>query len=182
MSDEDNATDLPSLQMIAGAMDFTLDEINDNRSRRLSARQRERLKAVQQRTLLIGVGAFLLLAFAATLMIYIGQRNQVVIFSLIGVLVTVFNAIILGFLARSYLRVSADLRAAEPIEIYEGNLERVLRPNGQVNNYVLRVYNRDFPVTKDVFKQFRHKKVYAMYATLHANVLMSAECLSDPNN
>jgi hypothetical protein len=182
MSQPQDTTDLPSLAMIAEAMDFTMTEIDLNRGRELSERQRAKLQRIQRRTLLVGAGVFFMLAFVAALMIYIGQRNQQIVFSLIGVLATVLNAIILGLLARGYLRLSADLREKQPIEIYEGHLERVLRPNGQVNNYVLRVYNRDFPVTKEVFKQFRHGKVYSLYATLHANVLISAECLSDPNN
>lgn len=162
-------------------LDFTMDDLRCNRGRQLTARQQQRLRRLQQRALLIGAGVFVLLAFTASLLIYLGQRGEQPLLSLLGVIATVLNAIAIGFSARSYYRLAADLRAHEPVEIYEGMMERVIRPYGRVNNYVLRIANREFSVTKEVFKQFRHHQPYGVYATLHSGILMSAECYSDPD-
>lgn len=173
--------DMPPLSALMSALNFSAEDIALNRRRELSAVQRDRLHGLQRRTLLITGAVFLLLAFVAAVAIYMGQRNQQIGFSLIGVGLTVVNAILVGFAARSILRIAADLREASPIEIYEGILKRVLRPTGQVNNYVLRLAGKEFSVDKETFRLFRHELAYAIYATQHANVLMSAECLTDPH-
>lgn len=174
-------TDIPPLSALMEALDFTMDDLRCNRGRQMTERQRQRLKRLQRRALLIGAAVFLLLAFAASLLIYLGQRGEQPLLSALGVLATVLNAIAIGFSARSYFRLAADLREEYPVAIYEGRLERVIRPYGRVNNYVLRIADKDFSVTKDVFKQFRHEKAYGVYATAHSGILMSAECYSDPN-
>ncbi len=175
-------TDLPPISALMAALDFDMDDLRRNRGRQLTERQRQRLQRLQRRALLIGAGVFLLLAFAASLLIYLGQRNEQPLLSLLGVFATVLNAIAVGFSARSYYRLAADLRASEPLEIYEGILERVIRPYGRVNNYVLRLAGQEFSVTKDAFKQFRHQLAYAIYATQHSNIIMSCECYSDPTS
>lgn len=170
-------TDLPPLSTLMEALRFDAAALALNRRQLLSDDQRSRLQKVQQRTLLIAGGIFILLAFVAALTIYMGQRNQQIFLSAVGVGVTMLNAVMIGFTARSYLRLAADLREQQPVIIHEGLLKRVLRPNGQVNNYVLQLGTREFSVDKDTFRQFRHEQLYAFYATQHANVLLSAEAL-----
>lgn len=173
-------TDVPPLRALMDAMNFTEHDLNENRRRRITPAQAKRLQNIQWRTVGIGTGVFVLLTFVASLCIYLGQRNSEIVFGLVGVGITVLNAIVIGFLARSVLRLSADLRSPEPLEIHEGILERIVRPNGTIHNYVLKVIGQEFSVTKDTFRQFRHQEVYSLYATTHARVLMSAECLSTP--
>lgn len=170
--------DIPPLSALMEALDFDMNDLQHNRGRQLTVRQRQRIERLKRRALLVGAGVFLLLALAASLLIYLGQRSEQPLLSLLGVLATVLNAIAIGFSARSYYRLEADLRESEPLEIYEGILERVVRPYGQVNNYVLRLANHEFSVTKDAFKLFRHKLIYAIYATKHSNLIMSTECYS----
>jgi hypothetical protein len=172
MSAQDHITTPENLMK---ALDFTIDDIRANRRRQLSERQRRRLRRLQGRAVLIGGAVFLLLAFTASLLIYLGQRGQQPLLSALGVLTTVLNAITIGFSARSFYRLEADLRAAEPLEIYEGIVERVIRPYGRVNNYVLRLADQEFSVTREVFNQFRHREGYAIYATQHSNLIMSSE-------
>ncbi len=171
--------DIPPLSALMEVLDFNLNDLQHNRGRQLTDRQRRRIDRLKRRALLIGAGVFLLLAFAASLLIYLGQRGQQPLLSLLGVFATVLNAIAIGFSARSYSRLEADLRASEPLEIYEGMLNRVVRPYGRVNNYVLQLAGQEFSVTKDIFKQFRHRLAYAIYATKHSNLIMSAECYSE---
>ncbi len=164
-----------ALAALMTAMTFSPDDLEANRQRRLSAAQRQRLRGLQQRTLMIGAAIFLLMAFVASVCIYLGQTNQQILWSLLGVLITVLNAIACGFIARSYLRLAADMREDGAVAVYSGQLERVLRHDNRIVSYVLRVGGHRFTVSKEVFKAFEHEKPYAMYTTAHADVLLSAE-------
>jgi hypothetical protein len=167
-----------ALAALMAEMNFTSDDLDANRQRRLSMAQRQRLRRLQRRTLAVGAAVFVLMAFVAAVCIYLGQTSQQALWSLLGVLTTVLNAIVCGFIARSYLRLAADMRADGAVSAYSGVMERVLRHNNRAVSYVLRLGGHRFVVTKEVFRVFEHEKPYVVYATVHADVLLSAEPLA----
>lgn len=158
-------------------MKFTMIDLQANREGNLSDQQADQLLAKRRRNTLIGAGLFILFVFLATLLIFLGQINENVILSGVGGLLTVLNAVMLGMVGRSYLRVNADLRDGS-VEMLEGELERVVRPGRQRDNYLFRIDGVSFYVTKDIFVQFRHEASYRFYRTRYSGVLLSAEPLN----
>ncbi len=167
-------TQVPTLY---DALAFSKDDLAHNRAAALSPAQRNRLKAQATRTLWVGGVLFLALAFAATLCFFGAQQNHSPILFLIGVFLTMCNALLLGYSARQWLRLTADLRDEAPVQCVEGSVERVVRPYGRVSNYVLRVGERAFSVEKETFKAFTHQARYRLYYTAHTSALLAAERL-----
>ena len=156
------------------ALGFTTDDINANRQGNLSEPQTARLKKLRRRNLIIGGITFFVIILIATTLIYIGQRNENLILSGVGGLLTVLNAVITGILGRSYMRTSSDLRDGG-VEILEGKLERVVKRGKQGDNYMVRIDQAEIYVTKDIFLQLKHEKPYRLYRTRLSGVLLSAE-------
>lgn len=157
-------------------MNFTADDLAANRQGNLSHLQVERLKHIRQRTMIIGVAVFFIIVIVATTLLFFGQQNQSAILSASGGLLTVLNAVMIGMIARSYLRTSADLRDGS-VDVLEGELERVVRPGRQQDNYVLRIDGVSLYVTKDIFIQFRHETPYRIYRSRWSGAILSAEPL-----
>jgi hypothetical protein len=153
---------------------FNADDLSANRAGRLGPTQRARIQHMQRQTLWFGAGGFSVLALLATSLIFSGQQNAAAPLSAAGVLMTLINAILVGTLGRQWMRLSRDLRA-ERVETLHGELERVVRPGRQLNNYVLRIAARDFPVKKGVFRLFEHEAPYAFYVAPASGVLLAAE-------
>lgn len=162
------------------AMRFDEADLAANRAGKLSAAQQNRLRQMQQRTLLIGGVLFFFFTLIATTLLFAGANNAAPILSLIGALVVVCNAISIGMFGRQWMRLAADLRRGTVVAV-QGPLERVIRPMGRTANYVLRIEKIHFPVSKDVFKNFRHEQGYILYSAPYAHVLLSAEPLNPQN-
>lgn len=156
------------------ALDFTTDDINANRQGNLSKPQTARLKKLRQRNIIIGVIAFFVIVLIATTLIYVGQRNENLILSGVGGLLTVLNAVMMGILGRSYMRTTADLRDGG-VETLEGKLERIVKRGKQGDNYMVRIDQTEIYVTKEIFLQLKHEKPYRLYRTRLSGVLLSAE-------
>lgn len=170
------ASTIPPLTVFMDVMGFTVVDLEANRQGNLSSAQADNLKQTRQRNTLIGAGLFFVIVIVATIMIFVGQQNQSIILSAIGGLLTVINAIMMGMIGRSYMRTSADLRDGN-IDMLEGELERIVRPSRQQDNYLLRLNNVSLYVTKEIFIQFRHETPYRIYRTRFSSVLLSAEPL-----
>src|SRR5688572_16429231 len=97
---------------------FTAEDVAANQEGSFSEAQEARLRQQQARLLWIGAAAFFGAVFLATLFLFIGQRNQTLVLTIIGVLLTMVNAIWVGSVARQWLRLSADLRENR-VEILE---------------------------------------------------------------
>jgi hypothetical protein len=156
------------------ALDFTTDDINANRQGNLSKPQTARIKKLRQRNIIIGVIAFFVIVLIATTLIYVGQRNENLILSGVGGLLTVLNAVMMGILGRSYMRTTADLRDGG-VEMLEGKLERIVKRGKQGDNYMVRIDQAEIYVTKEIFLQLKHEKPYRLYRTRLSGVLLSAE-------
>ncbi len=165
---------VPDAAVLMPLFQFSAADLEANRAGKLSAAQQTRLQNRQRRSFTMGSLGFVGFAFVATLLIFLGQQNQSVILSFVGVMLTVCNAIFVGMVARYWLRLNADLRAGS-VEIISGKLERILQPNRQGNNYVLRVAGKQFSVNKEQFKAFRHDTRYRLYQAAHSGMLFSAE-------
>lgn len=155
-------------------LQFTEDDLVANRQGQLGKTQRDRLKGLQVRALIIGIIGFFAFALIATIFLFFGSENSLFIMTLIGIFITICNAIFVGMFARQYMRLRADLNSGE-IDILEGQLERVVIPNGRMSNFLLRIEGEEFYVKKDLFKLFRHDVHYRFYRTVHSHVLLSAE-------
>lgn len=165
---------MPTFDDLMQALDFSEDELAVNRAGHLSDEQLYRMNVRRRRLLAMLVLGFIAFAFLATVFIFFGQRDQAVILSFSGVIITVLNAVYVGFIGRYLVRLSGDI-ASDRVASLTGPVERVIRPNGQVNNYILRIENMDFSVKKEIFAAVRHQGHYHFYCTPFTRTLLSAE-------
>jgi len=165
---------IPSAETLMQPLAFTADDLVANRQGQLGANQRQRLQKLQNRALLIGVAGFFGFALTATILLFFGSENALIVMSFLGVFVTILNAIFVGMFARQYMRLRADLTSGE-IDIITGELQRVVKANGRMNNFLLRINDDEFYVKKELFKLFRHEVNYNVYQAQHSRVLLAAE-------
>ena len=170
------ATTIPPITALMDVMNFTSDDLEANQQGNLSSVQANKIRQTRQRNVSIGGGVFVVIVLIATILIFLGQQNESIILSAIGMLLTVINAIMVGMVGQSYLRTSADLRDGN-VEVLEGELERIVRPGRQQDSYLLRIDGVSLYVSKDIFIQFRHETSYRIYRTRLSGVLLSAEPL-----
>ncbi|MGJ3240650.1 MAG: hypothetical protein ACFE0Q_18220 [Anaerolineae bacterium] len=165
---------IPPADALMPHMNFDQGDLIANRSGQLGEGQRAHLNHLKTRALLIGVVGFFSFAFVATVFLFFGSENSWLVMTLIGMFITFCNAIFVGLFARQYMRLQADLRDST-VQIVSGELERVVKPNRQMNNFVLRIDEQEFYVKKELFQLFRHEVPYRLYRTRHSRVLLSAE-------
>ena len=158
------------------AMNFTAADLQANRQGRLSGAQVERIKNRRRRGTALAALLFFALVLTATVLIFFGQQNRSPILSIAGGLLTVLNALLVGGLGRSYMRIGSDLRAGG-VEVLAGRVERVLRRGRQQDEYLLRIDGASLRVSRAVFLGFQHEAPYRIYRTRLSAVLLSAEAL-----
>lgn len=159
---------------LMAAIGFTAEDLQANRAGEIGPTQAVRLRRLQRRALTFGGAGLFLFAFVATGFLFLGQQNGSPILTLVGMLVTVLNAISVGFFGRQYMRLNADLRG-ERVETISGPVERVIRANGRANNFLIRVADETFFVSRDLFRQFEHETPHRLYRAPHSRVLLAAE-------
>lgn len=158
---------------LAQALGFDADDLAHNRSGSLSERQRARLQRGWRRTLMIGIVVLITGTLLATLLLFMGQRNETPILSVIGVALTIANAMTVGILIRARLRLTLDLR--DGVQVDEAPVQRTLRVAGRRALYLIRTGRREHAVSKDVFNAFRENARYRLYSTAGSGDLLSAE-------
>lgn len=168
------AQDIPTVAELMPIMQFDEEDLAQNRAGQLGDNQRQRLQNLQMRALLIGAGGFFGFALLATTFLFFGQENGSLILYLAGVFITILNAIFIGMFARQWMRLRADL-SDNAIEVIQGQMERVVKPDSRMNNFMLRIQGQEFYVKKDLFKLFRHEVDYTLYRAPHSRVLLAAE-------
>lgn len=169
--------ELPGADAIMFALGYTPDDLQANQTGALGTAQSERLRQMKRRAVIAGTVGFFALALLATIFLYIGGLNNSAILTLVGVGLTLCNALLIGLIARHWLRLDADLRDGQPVCALIGPLERVIRPGGNLTQYVLRVDGKEIAVKKSVFKLFRHEQAYRLYRAHHSGILLGAEPL-----
>jgi uncharacterized membrane protein len=113
-------------------------------------------------------------SIVASLLIYSGGQDGNAILTLIGIIITVLSAALTGVIARHWLRLSADIQADRVVAV-EGEAERVIKPISQtVINYMIRVGETEFYVSKEAFDVFDHRGRYTLYRTPYTAILLSA--------
>lgn len=165
----------PTPPDLAQALGFDADDLAHNRTGQLSEQQRSRLERGWRRTMTIGIGVLFLVTLLATFFLFIGQRNQTPVLSIVGVALTVANALTVGILVRSRLRLNTDLR--EPVRADEAPVQRTLRVAGRRALYLIKTSGNEHAVSKDAFNAFTEGARYRLYSTAASGDLLSAEKL-----
>lgn len=166
--------DIPSTKQLMQPLEFNQADLIANRDGLLGDNQRARLQSLQTNALLVGIGGFFGFALLATIFLFFGSENGFLIMSLIGMFITLVNAIFVGMFARQYMRLRADLSDGD-VEVIAGEMERVVKADGRMNNFILRIGDEEFHVKKDLFRLFRHEVTYTIYRAKHSRVLLAAE-------
>jgi hypothetical protein len=161
---------------LAQALRFSEADLSANRTGALSESQTALLQTRKSRLMLIGICAFFILAFIATVFIFLGSKpDNSGILTIIGIGLTICNALVVGIIFRQWLKLNADT-SAKKVAIITGKLERVLKPlNKRVITYIIRVNGTETVIPKDVFVVFAHGKTYTLYRTPYTGILLSAE-------
>ncbi len=163
-------TDQSAAEALMPLLQFDHSDLQANRDGTLGENQRYRLQRLQRRALLIGLAGFFGFALVATTLLFFGQGILV----LLGIFVTMINALFAGMMARQWLRLGADLQYGD-VEAISGELERVVNMSGRMNNFLIRVADEEFYLTKDLFLQFQHEVPYTLYRAPHSRVLLAGE-------
>ena len=166
--------DIPPATELMQPMGFTPDDLEANHNGQLGTQQRQRLQAMQKRTLLIGGLGFIVIGVIAATFLYFAQVNDSLVLQWIGIFLTLINALFIGMYGRQWMLLNADIRNAD-VEVITGLMERVVQADSRMSNFLLRVNGNDFHVKKELFKLFRHEVPYRLYRTPHAKILLAAE-------
>ncbi|MFN8528243.1 MAG: hypothetical protein U0670_06505 [Anaerolineae bacterium] len=178
--DDQNLTTPPPrthLGNLSDVLHFTDDDLAANRSGALSPAQRQRLERMWNRSALIGGITVLGIIFGATFLIFIGQRNESSVLTVIGLVLTVVNAGIVGLLAQSRIRLNQDLRLS--VSSTQGIIAHTVKVFNRTATYILEVNGERLLVSKPVFFAFEERTAYILYRTAANKTLLSAEKETD---
>ena len=165
-----------SVDALMNALNITRADLNANHKGDLGDNQLHKLQTLRQRTIIIGAIGFLGFVLLATTLLYFGQVNGQFMLTALGIFTTMLNAIFGGMYGRQYMRLSRDIHN-DDVEVLEGKLERVLKADNRFNNYVVRLDDTDFYITKDQFLLFQHKAPYRFYRAPYSKILLAVEPL-----
>lgn len=157
-------------------LDFNADDLAANHAGRVSERQAARLRRLRRRSVLIGGAVIAVIGFAAAVALFLSQRSSSTVLSLVGVGVTVCNAALTGVLARSWMRLSADISSGTVREL-RGEARHTIRVTGRVAAYILKVDGESVDVGKPVFLAIRDGAQVRLYQSPAARVLLSGEIM-----
>jgi len=159
---------------LARLLDFTPEDLRANHDGRLSPRQATRLKRLRQRTTLISAAIMLLIGLVAAVVLFLSQRDNSAIGLLIGLALTVINAVVMARAVQNWLRLADDLKGDE-VETLTGLVERTVRVIGRALIYVLKVDQHELVVPKDVFNAVPDGARYRFYRARRSGALLAAE-------
>lgn len=158
---------------LSDVLRFTEDDLAANRAGALSDAQRQRLEGAWNRTALIaGISVFAII-IGATFLIFLGQRNESAVLTVIGLVLTVVNAGIVGLLAQSRIRLNQDLRLN--VVSTKGTVAHTVKVFNRTATYVLEMNGERLLVSKPVFFAFEERTAYTLYRTAANKTLLSAE-------
>lgn len=165
-----------SLDALLNALSITRADLNANHDGDLGDNQLHKLQTLRQRTMMIGMIGFIGFVLLATTLLYFGQVNGQFMLTALGIFTTMLNALFGGMYGRQYMRLNRDIHN-DAVEVLEGQLERVLKADNRFNNYVVRLDDNDFYITKDQFLLFKHKAPYRFYRSPYSKILLAVEPL-----
>lgn len=158
------------------ALGYGAPDLAENQAGRLSAAQRERLRKSAGRALVIGVLIVVGVGLAATILLYLGRLNGSVILNIVGIALTLVNAVILVTLVQNRLRVGGDLNAGT-VTAVTGTVARTVRVQNRLVTYVLKLGDEEINVSRAVFATFADGGRYRLYRTPASKTLVGAEAL-----
>lgn len=159
---------------LADVLNFSAEDLAANRAGGLSDAQRARLTRGWQRTVWIIAGLVVAFGLLATILLFLGQRNESPILGIIGITITVVNAVLVGLGAQSYLRTTSDLRGGR-VTVLDGVVTHTIRVTGRAATYILKLDGQEIIVPKVVFFAFEDSKPYRLYRAPASKTLLSAE-------
>ncbi|RMG88603.1 MAG: hypothetical protein D6712_03290 [Chloroflexi bacterium] len=160
-------------------LQFDHSDLEANRYGELGENQRTRLRQMRMRYLIGGIGVMLGISIVAALFFYWGISQDNPILNIIALAVIFFDALGMTLLGRHYALLSAELSDGT-IETFEGEIERVIRPQGRrAGQYLLRIDDAEFYVPKEVFKHFIHQARYRVYCSPRTRTLLAAELIEE---
>lgn len=162
------------------ALHFDQDDLSANREGRLSAAQVVKLRRTSRRTLIFGIIAIIVIGLVATVLIFLGQQHNSMVLNVIGVILTVLNAAVVGFLVQNWLRLQSDL--TQPVTMQEGLANRTLRISGRTPTYIVKFDNVNIFVNKIAFNAFIEGAAYKLYRSAGTKTVLSAELVGMIDN
>ncbi len=158
------------------ALGFNGDDLRENRAGRMSEGQKERIRRGWRRTLIAIVVVLVVVIILATALIFIGQQNDSPVLTMIGIFLTVINAVVMGFGIQNGLRVNRDLSSGN-VEITRGLVTHTIRVFRRAPTFVLKIDDVTMVVPKPVFLAIEDGKRYALYRAPASRTLLSAEAI-----
>jgi hypothetical protein len=162
------------------ALQYTGDDLKANQQGRVGPFQAVRIRRTLTRGLAVGVTVLFFGLIAAAAALTVGSLNDSMGLMMTGVILTVFNAAVVGLLAQFWFRTRADLR--QPVIAQQGLLHRTVRAtkNGRFIGYVIRLDGAagELRVNKAVFNAFVDGAAYRLYRSAGSRTLLSAESLA----
>lgn len=155
-------------------LQFSEEDLATNRAGMLSAPQIERLRKARGRAFLVSGGALTLIALVASGLLFIAERGGSGVGVLVGIALTLLNAIIMARAVQTWMRTEEDLRRGE-VEKIAGSVKRTVRIFGRLPVYVLTIDGREIVVSKDVFNSVREGGYYTLYRARRTGTLLTAE-------
>jgi hypothetical protein len=163
-------------QSLAAALNFNTDDLSANRGGNLSQAQAERLQRLRFRSTLITVLIVVINGVAASAFLFIGQREESFLLILVGIGVTIINAILVARAIQNWLRVQSDLQK-DAVANVSGEVTRTARVFGRRVFFVLAIGRQEFVVNKPVFNAVAEQKRYRLYYSPRSRTLLSAEAI-----
>lgn len=162
------------------ALDFSPDDVAANREGRVSERQQAKLRAARRRSVYVGAAILIAVGLAATVLLFLGERNESAILTFVGISVTVCNAVIMSMIVRNWLRLTADIDSGQ-VTALEGEVHHTIRVTGRMANYLIRLQGQEVVVSKPAFLAIREGAPYRVYRTPAAKTLLSIEAVDTEN-
>ena len=161
-------------------LNFNAEDLATNRLGKLSAVQTSRLRGRRKRSMLIGVGAMLVVALVATTFLFLGSQQAASILTLVGWGITILNAVMMGVFLRHWLRLGADISGGAVTALCGDTTFTVRMLNPRTALYLVRVQQDggavELDVAREVFEALRrHKGQHCFYRAPHTGTLLAVE-------
>ena len=166
-----------SMDELMLVLNFTIADLNANRSGRLGATQMARLKRNKQRVAWIALGLFFAFVTISSVLIFVGQNSQNAAAFFGGFVLILANALTVGIMGREYMRLDSDLRAGT-VDALAGNIERVIKRGRRSDSHLLRIEDEEIYVTRETLECFNQNARYRIFRSRRARNLLSAELIT----
>jgi hypothetical protein len=153
---------------------FEDNDLVTNRAGMMSAPQVERLRSARRQALLVSVAALVVIALIASGILFFAEQGGSWLGIIVGVALTLVNAVIMARSVQTWMRTEDDLRRGE-VEMIDGTVKRTVRVFGRLPVYVLTLNGREIIVSKEVFNAVKEGVRYKLYRARRTGTLLTAE-------